>query len=254
MSGSIYSGQPDRVISNDESQFACAQFYQLLWSDILGPMERWSHLSELQRTCYKIQLRQGNNALKAILQGWNTPTEGIDGPKTDVTASIVSPGLGHALLQPQVIIDVVGKLQHRKEVSELIYDMTTKTCLSWLWETQFRLNHDHTHLQRVMPWSHLVQVQSSSYHCKPVDPHVAEPVPSQNPVVGSKTPPLKYSGLQPQSDDWRWEGTFSMLCPKPTPSRLDSSLHASGPPQTLDVPTVSPSPHSPAPSQYGHQI
>ncbi|KAJ8371210.1 hypothetical protein SKAU_G00112380 [Synaphobranchus kaupii] len=245
-------GQPDRVISDNGPQFACTQFrkfaveweFEHITSSPRHPKANGKAEAavKITKNLCKKALREGKDAWKAILQWRNTRTESIDSsPAQRLMSRRLKSALpvAPALLEPQVIADVVDRLRHRKQVSKLIYDRTARDLPELavgeaVWMKP--LPGDRTGiwrrgvcLQKVAPRSYLVEVEGAFYRRNRVDLRMAEPMPSQNPMVGSEGLLSGGSGVQAQSEMTEGERAC-MFSPPSTPSRIYSSLHAPDPP------------------------
>lgn len=272
-------GQPDRVITDNGPQFACTHFRQFsvewefehVTSSPRHPKANGKAEAavKIAKNLCKKALREGKDAWKAILQWRNTPTEGMDSsPAQRLMARRLKSALpvAPALLEPRVIMDVVDKLRHRKQVSKLIYDRTAKDLPELSVGEAVRMKPlpgDRTGiwrrgvcLRKVAPRSYLVEVEGALYRRNRVDLRMAEPMPSQHLVTGPEEPASGGDGVQAPGE--MTEGQRAcMFSPQSAQGRFPSSPCASGSLQTSEtaaVPSPSSSTHSLALSRYGRQI
>lgn len=211
------------VISDNWPQFACNQFRQFAvgWEfEHITSSPRHPKANGMAEAAVKIAknlckkgLRERNDTWKAILQWRNTPTESMDSSPVQRLMSRrlkSDPPVAPALLEPRVITGVVDKLRHRKQVLKLIYDRAAKDLPELAVGEAVRMKplpRDRTGiwrrgvcLQKEAPRSYLVEVEGSFYRRSRFDLRAAEPMPSQNPIVGSEGPTSEGSGFQANSE------------------------------------------------------
>ncbi|XP_041440689.1 uncharacterized protein K02A2.6-like [Xenopus laevis] len=218
-------GQPDRVVTDNGPQFACAMFtkfsqewgFEHVTSSPMYPKANGkaeSAVKIVKGLCRRAK-RAGDDPWKSILLWRNTPTIGMDtSPAQRLMARRLKTHLPvtDTLLEPCVASEVPGKLHFKRQVAKHAYDKTARDLPALNVGQNIRMKPlpgDRTGiwrlgtcLQQTDPRSYLVEVEGTLYRrnrvdlrpAEQVDLRPAEPSPSKPAVTvteSSETPRLE---------------------------------------------------------------